>query len=496
MPRTRRKITYVPLAREIDTAGGWSAATLGPDLQRALQRRQLKSIHEWGMVDVDALIMSIRSRLATELSYALTTCSLLSVVRDSAKDVPYLTVSQCSDLFDELLDLLEEVAFEGVEEVDEFEGCEHDVAFTRQITTMRDLINLVQEQETKPFASLDSHRPGISNPELGPKQRPGAIILTVINIMRNWAAACTENLDFMARHPTVLSIMLRVASIASRKTDPVIRPASPALTLSDLTTVRKDVLYILFGITTELRLKDIYEKTPVMATRMTRRILELVSSSLMDPVEACVPSAHTTVPYVADTALQIWTRFSQPDDHRRIICNVIPQEWLWQLFQVLIYRLPVTTKDYEVITKDTWLSYMEKLMMAIYSLVFLSPPELKRKFKTNKRLGFPGLMLRMIRRFTTNQNQNVREFFSVCARRAIEAMKLVDDEGDMFDTAPTTGPALSFGVGYGEAGEKTVEKGSGMFGGYAEDITFTIMLAREVDNIMFGELESMVRVEF
>jgi SWI/SNF chromatin-remodeling complex subunit SWI1 len=90
----------------------------------------------------------------------------------------------------------------------------------------------------------------------------------------------------------------------------------------------------------------------------------------------------------------------------------------------------------------------------------------------------------------------VREFFSVCARRAIEAVKLVDDEGDMFDTAPTTGPVLSFGVGYGEIGEKTVEKGSGMFGGYAEDITFTIMLAREVDNMMFGELESMVRVEF
>jgi SWI/SNF chromatin-remodeling complex subunit SWI1 len=57
---------------------------------------------------------------------------------------------------------------------------------------------------------------------------------------------------------------------------------------------------------------------------------------------------------------------------------------------------------------------------------------------------------------------------------------------------------LSFGVGYGEVGEKGVEKGSGMFGGHAEDITFTVMLAREVvrDSTVFGELESMTRVDY
>lgn len=469
---------------------------LGPDLQRALQQRPLKAIHEWGMVEIDALIMSIRSRLASELSYALTTCSLLSVVRDSAKDMPYLMLPQCPDLFDELLDLMEEIAFEGEAEIDEFAGWEGEGGAASHITTVRDMVNLVEEHESKPFASLELNRPGISDPELGPKQRPGDIILTVVNIMRNWAAACTENMDFMARHPTMLSVLLRVSSVAPRGTNSTVRPSSPGLSLSDLITIRKDVTYILFGITTEFRLKDAYERSPAVATQITRRILELVLSSLMDPIEICVPAAHSTVPYVADNALQIWTRFSQPDDHRKIICKVIPQDWLWQLFQTMVYRLPVTKKDYEVITKDTWLTYMEKLMMGIYSLAFLASPALKHKFKTDKSLGFPALMLRMVRKFTTDQSQNVREFFSVCARRAIEAMKLVDDEGDMFDTAPTTAPTLSFGVGYGELGDKGVQKGSGMFGGHAEDITFTIMLAREVDNMLFAELESMVRVEF
>jgi hypothetical protein len=41
-----------------------------------------------------------------------------------------------------------------------------------------------------------------------------------------------------------------------------------------------------------------------------------------------------------------------------------------------------------------------------------------------------------------------------------------------------------------------VESGFGMFGGFSEEITLSIMLAREVDNMMFTELESMIRVEF
>jgi len=43
------------------------------------------------------------------------------------------------------------------------------------------------------------------------------------------------------------------------------------------------------------------------------------------------------------------------------------------------------------------------------------------------------------------------------------------------------------GVGYGEVGEKGVEKGLRDARGYADDITYTLMLAREVDNMMFGD---------
>jgi hypothetical protein len=57
-------------------------------------------------------------------------------------------------------------------------------------------------------------------------------------------------------------------------------------------------------------------------------------------------------------------------------------------------------------------------------------------------------------------------------------------------------PALSFERGWHEVGEKKVESGFGMLSGCVEDITMSLMLSREVDNTMFSELESMIRVEF
>ena len=91
--------------------------------------------------------------------------------------------------------------------------------------------------------------------------------------------------------------------------------------------------------------------------------------------------------------------------------------------------------------------------MAIYSLAFLAPPELKRKVKTNRSLGFTAVMLRMIQKFLMNSNQEGRMWFLVCARKAIEAMKVVDKCEDSFETPKSTLSTMAFGMGYGEVWE-------------------------------------------
>jgi SWI/SNF chromatin-remodeling complex subunit SWI1 len=89
----------------------------------------------------------------------------------------------------------------------------------------------------------------------------------------------------------------------------------------------------------------------------------------------------------------------------------------------------------------------------------------------------------------------MRPYFSVCAKRAVETLKVVDDGEDAFEMTQNTGSAtLSFGVGYGEVGEDHVEKGTGALSGFQEDVVWGIMLQKDVDDSMFRELDSLARV--
>ena len=88
-------------------------------------------------------------------------------------------------------------------------------------------------------------------------------------------------------------------------------------------------------------------------------------------------------------------------------------------------------------------------------------------------------------------------FFYVAVRRAVECVKVIEDGDDSFDTMSSNGgssaPPLSFGVGYGEVGDKHVEKGNGMWGGRREDVLW--LMSRDLDDVVFAELESLARVE-
>jgi len=53
--------------RELETTGGRDLRVVMEEHTRLESRRLLRDINEWGNVDVDALTMSLRSRLSTEL---------------------------------------------------------------------------------------------------------------------------------------------------------------------------------------------------------------------------------------------------------------------------------------------------------------------------------------------------------------------------------------------------------------------------------------------
>ncbi|KAI0961434.1 hypothetical protein AcV7_000535 [Taiwanofungus camphoratus] len=496
---SRRKIEYIPYAREVESAGGRDLEAIQREVDRAA-RRPLKDMNEWGQVDVEALTMSLRSRISTELSYALTTFTMLTLMRYPQRE-PGFPIAQSPDLLEEVLELLEDVGFDGAEDDDV-----SDVPPTYQIKTHRELVNALVEDSTKPFAGLDP-RQGSRNPDAGPRQRPGDTVLAVFNILRN-LSNMSENQEHLAKHPRLISIVLRLCSLAPSSSRDLPMPASPALSLSDLLSVRKDAIYILVNVASSVSFAS-SSGASRQALRDARRAFELLSSPLTDPNDAISPFAsllHSGIapamhqpkpPSLADVTLEAFTRLFQPDDNRQILSNAVPSQWLWNLMEALVHRLPVSDNDFQVVVRDVWLGYVEKIVMAIYSIAFLASPQLKKRIKTDRQLGFTKVLVRLIRKFAIHVPPEARVHFIVSVRRAIEAMKLIDDAEDLFDTSQSTVPTLMFGMGYGEHGENRVEKGMGLLSGYQEDITWGLMLAREVftDDHMFTELESLVRVD-
>lgn len=480
----------MPLAREVDSAGGRDLDAIQQEYLHTAQR-PIKDLNDWGTVDVEVLTMSLRSRLSHELSYALTTMTVLTLV--PYKQHSGFPISQTPDLFEELLDVLEETAFSGPEE-DMPRNASHE-----PIVTHRHLIKELVEEGTDAFASLNPKH-GLKDAKIGPGQRPGDIVITISNIIRNLAIHHEVNTEPLAKNERLLSLLLRLCSLKSSDDSSIPTPLSPVLTTNDLVTIRRDVINILLhiGFTVRFSTSNI---------RDARRAIELCASYLVDPADSIPPwpllfsqgplaNMHPPKPpTIIDTALEAFTRLSHPDDNRQVLFSAIPEDWLWALLESLVHRLPVENNDFSVIQRADWLAYLERVMMAIYSIAFLASPVLKQRVKTDRQLAFTKVMLRVVKKFTIYATPETRVHFTVAVRRAVEALKLVDEAGDSFDVTPSTMPTLAFGMGYGEHGESRVEKGMGLLSGYQEEILWGLMMQRDVDDLLFTELSSLVRVQ-
>lgn len=476
----------------MDTAGGRDLEVIIRELDAA-SHRPMRHIDEWGSVDIDALTMSIRSRIATEVSYALTTFTILTLMRGSISGFP---VAQAPDLFEEVLDLLQDIAFEGTDDGEETPA-------STRITTHREIINHLVDDGSQPFAGLEVKQ-GAKDPKLGPLQRPADTVRTILNILRNLSNS-TENHDYFAKHDRLLNMILRLSILKASEDGSIPAPASSILSLTDLVAVRKDIALILVNIAGNIKLAAKMPPTEV-EMRNARRAYELLASYLTDLNDAVPPFTHVMQsgvpsqmyypkpPSSIDSALEAFTRLSQSDDNRQVLARAVSEEWLWALFEALVHRLPVNDQDFAVIMREVWLAYFERIVHSLYSLAFLSPPSLKKRAKEDKRLRFPKVMLRLIKKLTAAQ-RDIRQHFMVSVRRAVEAVKLIDDGEDSFDTSHSSAmPTLSFGMGYGEHGEARIEKGHGMLSGYQEDITMGVMMMGDLDDMMFAELASLVRV--
>ncbi|KZT44392.1 hypothetical protein SISSUDRAFT_976648 [Sistotremastrum suecicum HHB10207 ss-3] len=486
----RKKIEYVPIARSVDSYGGRELEMIEAELAKMNARRALRNIDEWGLIDIDGLTMSLRSRLPTELSFSLASVAILSTMRGAQANSGF-PLGHAEDLLSELLDLLQEKAFDSTPDDEE-------VSLDR-IWTFHELSEALIEEGSRPLASIFSPDNARESWHV-PMQRPGDLVLAVINVLRNFTLT-TENQQHIAKLPEVLDLVLRVASLApiSDTVSPnKPRALSPVLTLGDIAMVRRDALHILLNLAGTV---DLSAHNPATISR----VFGLLSSFLIDPSEAIGPMTHAMslarpypqsfpIPALADVALECFSKIAQPDANRAVFAKQIPSEQLWILFESMVHRLPVTEVDFKIAGNEQWFSYIEKIIMSLYCLAFIADPELKARIRDSRALGFHKVIMKMVKKYTVQTPREYREYFVVPARRAIEVLKLIDDGGDSFATPQISMPTVAFGMGYGEQNNSKEEFGTGLLGGYSEDLTWSVLLSPMLDDVMFAEMDSLLRI--
>lgn len=110
-PPQKHKIEYLPIRRDVHTYGGWDLSLVESQYAPAMQSRgRPRTLRELGLVDVQALVMSLRSRLDFEVSYALNALLILSAGVGAAPNFQF-GLAACEDLLDELLEVLTESCF-------------------------------------------------------------------------------------------------------------------------------------------------------------------------------------------------------------------------------------------------------------------------------------------------------------------------------------------------------------------------------------------------
>ncbi|OBZ79474.1 hypothetical protein A0H81_00675 [Grifola frondosa] len=331
------------------------------------------------------------------------------------------------------------------------------------IVTHRELINTLMEEGTRPFAALESGR--VEGSDSGSSATPRRHH----SVHHQYPAQPLDRTG-QPRVPRntrqVLHYLAAAMQLSSPRQECDSRPLSPALSLSDLVTVRREMLNILINIAGLIFFPPTVPSRGVQ--RHVRRTFELLASFIADPVEAvppfnCIllsgkPVQQPQPPAAADLALDVFMRLAHPDGNREAFSHAIPQPWLWTVAEALVHRLPVADHDFQVMTRDPWLAYVEKVMFALYSLAFLAPPALKRRLLADRALGFARVLVRIATKLLVHAPPEYRTMFSVLVRRAIETLRLVDDGEDAFDTSQAALPTLTFGMGYGEHGRAASRK--------------------------------------
>ncbi|GAA5919201.1 hypothetical protein JCM1841_002499 [Sporobolomyces salmonicolor] len=452
--RKRQKIEYVPFNKTHDTVAGYDLALVEEVMHQATKRKRPRTAYDLGLVDLHSLTMSLRSRLASEVAFALNSLTLISIsikTHPQERDAIPFPLQKCEALYEELLDLLEETAF-GLDELDDAgkhddrsSGDEED---SKPPDSYRELFRIVTHEAgelVRPSPTERREIAALADDGLAPI-RPIDTILSLTNLFRNFSVA-DENASLMGQDRRLLDVLVRVASLPLKQEQSKQRDRWPVrVSAADSMTLKKDVLETVLNFGLDVRLDE-------QSTGTATKLFELLLFFLLDSHHqdqlyfdlSTAPSlasrlpqpSSIRIPHYVDLGLATFARVTLLDANRSIVSRVASHGTLERLFDSLIRLLPVSEADFQIMTHEVGLVYVENLAMSLYNLAFLAPAELKLKLRAQP--GYIRSLLRIIRRLAgTAPDSASTAAFHQLTDRCIATLQLLNSLGGV--------TALSSGV--------------------------------------------------
>ncbi|KAH9469955.1 hypothetical protein Pst134EA_007226 [Puccinia striiformis f. sp. tritici] len=409
-PRT----DYIPICKPVDHTGGWDLKEAEEIYSFRMSNKPRRSLDDLGLVDVHSLVMSIKSRIGSEVTYALNTLTLigphLKLFREETNGnwgVIVMPLSKCEDLLEELLDLLEDVAFKPNWNDDEGNEDDEEEMERGFYNTMSDAI----DEDVRPVLTTrgDDDTTDDEDEDLRPSIGQVEMIFSILNILRSFGMTDESGLYIgrTARTTSLLIGLCEFESSSSTATSKSKLRKSLRLTQLDRLRIQREVLQILADVGHGIHLVDQSNLTIIKLLKLSLFFLidspcqidrtpfegegtmDIKTVQHQQSPQEISPNLQqrfrslSVVPSHVDSALSLLSKIATLDSNKKRIeeslLNTNHEPIIDQLIHTLTMILPVTTEEFLlIISEDEPKMRAEVLAMALFNLCSL------KKFHSSK----------------------------------------------------------------------------------------------------------------
>lgn len=313
--------------------------------------------------------------------------------------------------------------------------------------------------------------------------RKAATAMVILNIFLN-ASFCEENLVFFNKHSRfwdVISSLLEEGESDARKWEQVKKewsdrenPRSPGtkateekgpkkdsldlklvFTVSEHLRIRKDVLSILSNLSDpSIPLSQKPRSTNLTIWRLLKSFL-LDDRDINDPCSKqiyCGPSVHlppvapgailpmtstsVRIPYYLDLSFEAFSKLAQPDPNREVLSTMLSDNEIIELLMTSLRRLPMEKEELMVLCTECGIGHCSRILLSIYSLVFLSNQNLKKKIRKFTMSVLPITLVKLMRHLLYAYGDFRVNNFKDIIYTILEILKLVDQCNDTLGDVP------------------------------------------------------------